>query len=145
MTLKMTPVDFTPEGKPRDEQLRDATQAFAEKEFGDKLDFAYYARVWSVQTVNEAGETTVIGLLGVRNAIDVCMFHVVPPSLDKEGLKIAEQARDLMFIRGHGYLADLGNTGHTVMVYVAAGAQRYWRRFLKKIGARPADRFEVTI
>lgn len=142
----MAPIDFKADGTtPRDVQLYQAVQEYHKKEFGNELVFAYYARVLALLAIDEVGESKVMGLLGVRTAIDVCMFHVTSPTMDKAGLKLAEQGRDLMFYRGHSYLADLGNTGNTVLVYVASGAQRYWRRFLKKIGASPADRFQITI
>jgi hypothetical protein len=141
----MAPMDFHQDGKPRDPQLYGAVQVYAKNQFGEELVFPYYAKVWAALAQEEGQPYQVIGILALRNAIDVCTFHVSPPTLDKNGLRLAEQARDMMFVRGHDYIADLGNTGYPVLVYVAEEAQRYWRKFLKRIGAKQANRFEVKI
>jgi len=145
MFLQMRPMDFQADGSPRDPKLYGAAQQYAKNQFGEELVFPYYAHVWSVLAVEESGAYAVIGLLGIRNTIDVCLFHVTPRTSDREGLKLAEQARDMMLYRGTAYLQDLGNSGSPILIYVAENAQRYWRRFLKKIGAVPANRFEVKI
>jgi hypothetical protein len=145
MSLKMSPIDFGQDGKPKDQRLCDALQQYAKKEFGAELVFPYYARVWAVEMVAEDGAAQVIGALGMRQAIDCCMFHVTPPSASKDGLRIAQQARDAMIDRGKSYLADLGNTGTEVLIFVSEEAQRYWKPFLKSIGASPANRFQIKI
>jgi hypothetical protein len=144
MNLKMATIDFV--GKePRDAQLYSAVQEYAKNEFGEELHFDYYARAWAALAVEESGKYVVIGVLGIRNAIDVCTFHVTPLTMDKDGLKLAEQARDMMMYRGTAYLQDLGNSGNVVLIHVSATAERYWRRFLAKIGATPAERYQVKI
>jgi hypothetical protein len=144
MSLRVVPIDFRQDGKPANPSLHSAVQEYAKNEFGEELNFGYYAKVHTLIN-EEADKITVMGLLGSRAAIDVCMFHITVPSQDKDGLRLAEQGRDLMFQRGQAYLADLGHTGTTVLVYVAAEAERYWRRFLRKIGAKPAHRYEVEV
>lgn len=146
MNLRMLVMDFNQKGEPRDTTLYEAVQEYHKNEFGEELNCAYYARVHALVLVDDDEKfVQVMGLLGIKNVIDVPMFHITVPTQDKAGLKLAEQGRDLMFQRGHNYLADLGNTGQPALVFVSEQAERYWRRFLKKIGAKPAQRYEVTL
>lgn len=145
MCLKVTPIDFYQDGKPRDPALFGAVQEFAKDQFGSELVFPCYAKVWATTIRDDDKVLRVIGLVGTRAAVDICLFHVIPPTADKEGLRIAERGRDLMYVRIHDYLEDLGHTGNTVLCFVAETAERYWRRFLLKIGARPAHRYEIEV
>ena len=145
MSLRVQPVDFNQDGSPRDPRLYGAVQEYAKSALGEELFFAYYAKVWATVLCEDGGKMQIIGLLGTRAAIDVCMFHVTPPSQDREGMRVAEAARDAMHARMRSYLEDLGHTGNIVLVYVSETAERFWRRFLGKIGARPANRYEIKV
>lgn len=143
----MVAIDVDREGKPRDEKLGAAVQAFAEKQLGSKIVFPYYLRVWAILAIREDDEDyfEVVGVTSLRNSPDCPLFHIAPLTSDKAGLKLAEQARDLAVYRMHSYLQDAGLSGGTVLIYVSETAQRYWRRFLKRIKAKPANRFEMRI
>jgi hypothetical protein len=146
-TLRMTPIDVDRDGNPRDEKLGAAVQIFCQKELGEPLVFSYYIRVWALLAVrpDDADYLEVIGVTGIRNTPDCSLFHIVPLTADKPGLKLAEQARDLAVYRLYSYLEDVGQKGNTVLIFVSESAQRYWRRFLKKIKAEPANRFSLKI
>ena len=144
--VRMVPVDVV-NGAPKDVGLYRAVQVYSEKEFGAGVEVSYYHRVWAVVALKEEEPEymEVIGLMGARNVIDWPLFHVTPLTQDKAGLKLAEQARDMMVARGRNYIEDLGMRGTSVLIFVSEQGQRYWRRFLKKIGALPANRFELKI
>ena len=146
-TLRMMPVDVDREGNPRDTKIGAALQAYAEKEFGAPIVFTYYLRVWVMLRMrNDDPEYyEVMGVFGLRNTPDCALFHVTAPTNDKEGLKFAEQARDMAVFRLYSYLEDIGQRGNTVLIYVSEQGQRYWRRFLSKIKATPANRFSLKI
>lgn len=135
----MVPVDFV-EGRPRDEKLYAAACRYYEDQFGRKNDFRGYAKAW----VALDGET-VVGLAGIQVAMDCSLFHCPPRNMTKEAIREAEQVRDMMIWRLHANLEDGGFRGMEVLIYVAEQAERFWRRFLKKIGARPANRYTLTI
>jgi hypothetical protein len=142
-TLRMVPIDLD-NGHPRDARLGTAVQEYAKKEFGAPLVFSYYMRCWAILV--QAGEyQEVIGVIGTRQTLDVPLFHLTPPSQDHEGWKLIEQARDMAVYRLHSFLVDFGNAGAVCLVYVNAKAERFWRRFLGKLKAKPADRWELTL
>jgi hypothetical protein len=145
--LRMVPIDLDGQGNPKDARLGTAVQEYAKKEFGTPLAFNFYMRCWCLLALKEDDPDyfEVIGVTGVRQTLDCPLFHLTPLTEDKEGLRLAEQARDLAFYRMSSYLQDWGMSGATVLVYVSERAQRYWRRFLGKIKAMPANRFEVRI
>jgi hypothetical protein len=85
-----------------------------------------------------------MGLFGIQNTIDVPLCHITPITADREGLKFCELVRDAMIYRARAYCQDLGMTG-TALLYVEEKHERFWRRFLKRIGARPANRYIIGI
>ena len=145
-TIRIVPIDLK-DGIPRDAKLAAALQAYCLKEFGRELAFDYYYRLWVVllTRAEDPDYYEVIGTSAIRYIPDCPMFHVSAPTKDKEGLRIAEQARDMMVYRLHSYLTDLGHAGSFVLIYVSQTAQRYWRRFLLKIKAEPAERFALKL
>lgn len=145
MNLRMTPLDFDPRTRaPLDERLYDAAQEYCLREFGKQQDFLCYIRSWVVERVD--GETLeVVGIATIWNAPDVPIFHVTPPTQDKEGLKVAEEVTTMMCSRLNSYIADCGNRGRRTLIFVDPGKERIWRRFLNRIGAQPANRWEIEI
>ena len=143
MNQRMTPIDMR-DGKPVDQRLYDAANAYCLKEFGQELNLAYYARAWlSEALVN--GEWIPVGIAGVRNMLDIPTFHVTPVGQDREAFKAAEETTSMMYMRLNNYLADLGNRDGSTLIYVAPEVERLWRRFLKRVGGRPANRYEVPV
>lgn len=145
--LRMVPIDLDKDGNSRNTRLGTALQEYAKREFGMPLVFAHYVRVWAIVVVreNDADYFEVMGAIGTRQTLDVPLFHVTVPSVDKEGLRIAEQARDMAVYRLHSFLCDFGNAGQQCLIYVSEKAERYWRRFLGKLKAKPANRYEITL
>ena len=148
MNVVLRPLDFNAAGEPVDGALHAAAQVFCEKEFGAKRDFKYYARCWAVLATKpeDSAYFEVMGLLGGRNTFDVQLFHVIPLSLDKEGMVLTHEARDKMIDRARSWCSDaLYLSGQSVLVYVDPKTERYWRRFLKQIKAEPANRISVVV
>jgi hypothetical protein len=144
MNLRMTPLDFRPDGAPRDARLYESAKTFYENQFGETLDHAYYGRLWAAEAVCD-DRVQVVGITGIRGTYDIPTFHVIPVSQDREGFKLAEETTAMMYFRLNNYLADLGNRGSTTMIYVAPQVERLWRRFLKRVGGKPANRWEVEV
>jgi len=143
-TLRMVPIDFK-DGMPRDAKLATALQEFCVREFGAELPIGTYARVWAIVAVRDADYYDIMGVTTIANVIDCSTFHIVPLTPDKEGLQLAEKARDLAVYRMGSYLQDLGNAGSFVLIHVSETAERYWKRFLLKIKAEPAHRYQMRI
>jgi hypothetical protein len=141
MNLRMIPLDFTRDGKPRDGLLHAAACAFYKKEFGEEPNFAGYGKAWVV--VQDSKD--VLGLAGMTSIVDVPLFHVTPPTMDKEGMKIAQAVRDIATWRLHAHLEDVGLRGSTVLIYVSPKTERFWRKYLAKIKAEPAHRYSLII
>ena len=143
---RITPIDIV-NGEPTDPKLHAAVQAYAEKEFGAPIVFSYHSRVWAILLLRQgdADYFQVIGVTAIRQTLDCPVFHITPPSMDKDGLRIAEQARDMAVIRMFGYLEDWGQKGNVVLIHVSETAVRFWQKFLNKIKAKPANRFEIFI
>lgn len=146
-TLRMTPIDLNEKGEPKEPKLEAALQRYCEKEFGSLINISYYMRVWAIMVVRPSDPEyfEVIGVTSMRNQADCPLFHITPPTIDKAGFKVAEQARDMAVYRMYAYLEDVGMRGTSILIYVSEGAQRLWRRFLGKIKAKPANRFELPI
>lgn len=146
-SLRITPVDLGVDGKPRDGKLATAVQEYAKKEFGREIDFTYYVKVWAILAtrVVDAEYYEVIGITAIRNQADCQVFHITAPTEDREGAALAMQARDMAVMRMYGYLEDLGMRGSTVLIYVSEKAQPFWKKFLNRIKAEPANRWELKI
>jgi hypothetical protein len=146
MNTRMMPLDFEKD-VPRDGKLFAAVQSYCEKEFGSRIDPRFYTRLWAVEALKDEDPeySEVIGIVGIRNTIDCPTFHLSLLTPDKEGLRLAEQARDMMMYRVAAYIQDLGLRGSNVLVYVAPERERFWRRFLTRIKAVPANRYSITI
>jgi hypothetical protein len=148
MNLRLQPIDVKKDGTPIDPELFAAVVKYGKEQFGEKYEFnvSFYSRCWAVIAVKPEDPSfwQVTGLCGTRNTIDVPLFHVTPLTQDREGLKWCETARDAMIYRMRSYIQDLGIRG-TALIFVAPVAERLWRRFLIKLGAKPACRYEIGI
>jgi hypothetical protein len=144
MNLRMTALDFSKDNEPRDQRLFDAAQAYCKREFGCEMNFLAYIRTWVVEVI-DGEKLEVIGITTVWNTIDIPTFHVSLPSGTKEALKVAEEATNMMYSRLDWYLQDTGLRGRKTLIYVAPEKEALWHRFLRRVGGKPANRYEVEI
>lgn len=148
MNLRMTPIDLNKQTlEPLDPRLHAAMQTYAEKELGGRLNVAYYQRVHCVEAVKEDDPEyhEVIGITAIRTTADIQVFHVTPPTSDREGLKLAMQARDMMVYRLASYFADNGLRGAKVLIYVSEKSEPLWKRFFQRRNIQSARRYEIVI
>jgi hypothetical protein len=147
MNLRMTPVDLDKQMEPRDPRLYAALQAYAERELGGKLSVPFYQRLWAIEATKEDDPeySEVIGVTATRFTPDVQIFHVTPPTNDREGLKLAMQARDMMVYRLASYFADSGYRGAKVLIYVSEQSEPLWKRFFKRRNIESGRRYEILI
>lgn len=145
--LRIAPLHFTPDGKPLDPGLFAAVQAYTKKQFGQEMNFGCYARAHALCLIGEHGQITVMGLVAVRQSVDISVLHVTPPTQDKDGYAWADQARDAMFQRERCYLEDSGYVGQPVLICIPADElTRDWRsRLVARIDAAPANRFSFKV
>src|SRR5260221_9897068 len=139
--MRMVPLDFRRDGTPRDAKLLADASDFYKDEFTVEPDFASFAKAW----VALRDDGLILGLTGVISVVDIPLFHIKPPTMDKEGLRLAEAARDMAVARIHAHLEDTGLTGSTAVIGVDPKAERFWKKFLCKIGATPANRGEMKV
>lgn len=140
--LIAVPLDFFPNStNPKDPHLLDAAQKFCKEQFGEPYPFSANLKSWVVVDVN-ANDYEVVGVTSTRAEIDVPLFHVKRPT-DREGMRQAEQVRDMMVTRLTHFVQDGYGTGRTVFVHIEPAVERFWRRFLKLINAAPSNRVIV--
>jgi hypothetical protein len=144
MNLRMVPIDLNQNGTPRDEKLCAALQLYCEKTFGTELVIGYYRRVWAVLGC-EGDSYTVMGAIATRLEPDVPIFHITPPTQDREGLKIAHLGVELAVYRLRSYYEDLGLRGSGVLIYVSEIAEKMWKRFFARNGITKASRYTTTV
>jgi len=146
-SVRMMPIDFDKDGKPRFPKIATAVQEFARREFGAEVNFGLYSRVWAVLKTLDGDNDyfEVMGMTALRNQPDCPIFHIVPPTKDKDGLKMAMMARDQAIYRMHSYLEDLGMIGNKVLIYVSPEAQPSWNGLLGRRKIVPANRYELEI
>lgn len=144
---RMIPLDFEKDMAPKNPTLTAAVDAYCEKEFGARLDYRIYQRTWAILRVMESDPDyfEVMGVTCVRQCLDCPIFHITPLTADKEGLRFAEEARDMAVMRMYNYLEDWGMRGTNILIFVSEKAQRYWKGFLSRIKAVPANRYELHI
>ena len=140
LNIRMIPLDFLRDGTPRNPQLVDEAAAFYRAEFHREPEFQSFAKVWVL-----GDDNGILGLTGLVSVCDCPLFHIVPKTMDKSGLRIAEAARDLAVWRMKSHLEDSGLSGSQVLIYVSPTVERLWHRFLGRIGAVPANRWSLTI
>ena len=147
MNLRMTPIDLDRDGNPRDGKLCAAMQVYAEKEFGHQLSVIFYRRLWVVEAWKEEDPefSVVMGIAALRETMDCQIFHVTAPTADRDGVRLAHQARDLMVFRLHSYLSDIGLRGAQVLIYVSEQAERLWAHFFQKSKITKANRYSIQI
>jgi hypothetical protein len=129
---------------PRDPYLAAAVDAFCEKQFGEVHDFRPYLRAWAVvlESAPECYEVLAVG--AGRNTPDFPVFHVAEAE-ERDGRDLAREATACLMGRMRSFCEDNGFRRKTVLIYVAEKAQKRWASFLRMIGAKSADRFEVEI
>lgn len=140
--IRMHPIEFTPDGKPRDVPLHAAAVSYFKTQFGYEPDFRKYGKAWAVVDLESQ---TIVGLGGLETVIDCTLFHCPPVEQTKDGLRRAEQVRDLMVGRMMAHLEDTGFIGSQVLIYVSEMAERIWHGFFKRIGATKANRYSLPI
>lgn len=149
-TLKTLPLDFYRDGAnvvPSDDALWDAVRSFSVLQLGEPAKPDIYVRFWAVveETGVEENPYEVFGIASVWHVVDVPLLHVYTPGKDKDDRHKARAVRDLLVGRLRSWCQDQGLSRKTVLVSVAADAQRKWMGFLKLIGAKSADRWTVEI
>lgn len=144
MTLQVLPFNFE-NGVPADRILFDAVQAFCEKEFGQKVRFDKNIKTWAVVKSSEDGEGfEVIGLTSLAYALDCPVFHVAA-SDDDAGREEARKVRDMLMGRASTFIQDYAGLGTEVLVYVKPETERFWKGYLRLIGAKLSNRFIVKV
>jgi hypothetical protein len=136
---------FDQQGNPRDKILYDAVQEFANREFGNPINFAGPGQAWAVAKLSEEGDGyEVIGVSRLTMRADCHLFHI---KLGEEEIirEDARRARDMLTGRMTGYLQDTAGPGMEVMVHVEESQERFWKGYLRMIGAKPAQRWLVKI
>ena len=126
---------------PRDAKLLADASEFYRTEFNTAPEFTNFAKVWAIL----GDDGLILGLTGVTSVVDCPLFHIKVPSMDKKGLRQAEAARDMAVWRMHSHLEDSGLSGTNALIYVSPETERYWHRFLDRIHATPAHRWEMRI
>lgn len=126
------------DGQPDNPRLFMLAQAFAnEHKLGNLL---RCARLWCVveqedKTNGDQPEPKVIGLLATESRLDITVCHVAD-----------ETCRPMMIKRAYSTLMDLGLAGRYVLLYVDPAVEEFIaERYLKKLGAVPANRWTVPL
>ena len=143
----LLPLDFN-DGVPKDRILFDAVQVFCEAEFGVKLNLAKNGKTWAAVKVSDTGEGyEVIGLTSIAFAIDCPVFHVKPAADDANPAQhdAAKAVRDKLMERASAFIQDSYGPGTEVFVHVAPDVERFWKGYLRMIGAKPSNRVIVKI
>jgi hypothetical protein len=148
------PVEFfTNSTNPKQPAVFEAAQKFCEAQFGGRLDMSSASvKVWVVIKTDDVGDGfRVIGISQMRRVLDIPTFHVEKPdeTLTGEAYEAAKMevrtARDQLTGRMWGYAQDQFCTGQPVFVFIDPAAERFWKGYLKLIGAEPAHRFILNV
>ena len=145
-TIITVPLDFEANtNNPRDRNLFDAAQNFCKEQFGAEYSFHLNGKNWCVIEVSDEGEGfEVIAVSGMVWVPDCRLFHV-KPGTNKETWKRAEDVSTALMKRMAAYLQDSIGLGTRVLVFVEPKTEGIWKRFLRRVGAKPANRYEVTV
>lgn len=147
--IRTMPLDWSrgPDGVvPRDPELWKAAQAWATENMGGEIEVWHYVHTWVAIEILDvtANVYRVVGITSAWSIPDCPNFHVAAGD-GYENLQVAKAARDALMQRLIFYCQDSGFSGRTGLVYVAEEAERFWRGFLKLIGAKKANRWELKI
>lgn len=129
---------------PRDPLLFEAVQKFCKEQFGAEREFHNDVKTWVVAEHGDAGYL-VHGITSLRVMLDCYTFHVRPPGDDRESRDEAVQVRNKLLERAVSFIQDKYGCHSRVLVYVDSKVERFWRGFLRLIGAKPAGRWEVEV
>jgi len=142
MSVKISPLDWDKDLMPRDPELFDGVQKFAEREFGGlQGGLLKYNRVFAASNQ----ENKVIGLAAIVNRLDVPMFHIESPDMaSRPAIRDSLLASDLLYTRLCHYIEDVGGKGLETFVYVNPEVRDRWSEFLKRIGAKESHRYVVV-
>ena len=132
-------VDFTVDRQPKDAPLYEAAQRYCVEQFGSERPLDRMLRVWLVADAEENVVKQILGILCIRQVLDIPTFHV--PKLDDKR-KVAE-ARDALITRARGYVEDNGGKGMDVLVHVASDCPL--GEFAEKLGAVEAHRYSIEV
>ena len=148
--IQLEPLEFFPDGNPRQPLLQEAIDKYCEQEFGQRVAFSQDIKTWAAVSQEENG-WKVHGLVSIRLMLDCHTFHVTAPSEEGDRQKvegereIARTVRDLLLLRASSFIQDHYGRKSRVMVYVSAEKERYWKSFLRMIKAKPANRYELEV
>jgi hypothetical protein len=142
--ITIVPIEFFENStNPKNPHLFEAVQKYCEREFGSKVGLDKNLRNWAVVSEDDSGYV-IHGLTSLRFMLDCPTFHVTAAE-DKEGRELARKVRDMLMNRAAAFLQDQFGVGTRIQVHVAPTAERFWRGFLRLIGAKPANRWEVQV
>lgn len=144
--IVIVPLDFEKGStNPRDRILFDAAQKFCKEQFGSEYPFHTLSKNWCVvEQSDEADGYEVIGVSGLAWMPDCPVFHV-KPGTDKESWKQAGDISAALVKRMASYLQDSMGVGTQVLIHIQPAAERIWSRFLRRIGAKPANRYKLSV
>jgi hypothetical protein len=125
---------------PADPNLHRLAVEFAEHELAAPVNFTDFKKLWVACQVDDNEQPVhVEGLLGMVLRADFPMARFVSPGAAK---KLIDRAND--------YLHDQGARGAEVFLFISSkedDSQRcpQYQDWLRYVGAKPADRFAVTV
>jgi hypothetical protein len=140
---RVYPLDFIQDGNvisPSDMKLHDLAVEYASKNLSAMPNFREYHRFWVQCEVDKEG-----------NRVRATGMIAVAPRWDIPLVRFTEGSDPGQLIeRVNSFLADKGVTGSEVTIYIArreSAEQRCprWKKWLKSISARPADRWVATV
>lgn len=143
MMLRTFPLTYTQDGdsiRPADMKLHDLAVKYAEANLAAMPNFRDYHRFWVQCEVDEQGSPVrATGMIAVVPRWDVPLVRFTEGS-----------DPDQLIERVNSFLADNGAWKQEVTIFVARREkpeQRCprWKKWLKSIGARPADRWIAAV
>lgn len=144
--ISVFPLDFDQQGNPKDRFLFDAAQKFSEKEFGKPVQQGGMVKTWCAVEYSDSGEGyRVVGMTTIAFALDCQMFHVEAGDDSVESRDAARAVRDALMARASSFIQDQSGVGTEIMVFVSPKQERFWKGYLRLIGATPANRHIVKV
>lgn len=140
------PLEFFPGSTaPKNPALFEQAQEFCVTEFGERQNLNDGAKTWVV--VDREGEKEEILAIGTfRVALDIPRFHVKAAADDNEKARDkARKARDTLTGRMWSYAQDTYGPERELFVFIDPKAERYWKSYLRMIGAKPAERYKLIV
>lgn len=149
MNLQVLPLEFfnSTNGAappPRDPHLFEAVQNFCKEEFGEERQFHNHIKAWVAVEQVDSGYA-VQGIVSLRNRLECDTFHIRTGGDSKGERDQAKAVRNMLLMRAVGSIQDTFGRGAAVLVFVDPKADRFWRGFLRLIGAKFANRYEVQV